>query len=298
MATLTPTAPGLQSPDGRLYPDGLILAWRKQAPEGSLFPLALKVRQSFDTGWRVALTEAMAYGVKRLHIAIIPNWSHGAPDSRWMRAALRELRDLVTLDSTQVYVRLGNYRDGANEGCTFIEHAAHERDFGALLPDGFYWSVGDDRGMVAALDGWRDRAKIFAGISAPSMLEVQPYGETAGLTEDHPSMLRTALAARGWHGGIALVECHRWFKPQARSWEDFKRLAEAETGEYLLRISRACAAEGIGFMLFTGDTAFDRLDPRAGLNPAGLALFNQPRRVVAPWVPPLMRRTITTWRLR
>ena len=289
-------APGLQSPDGRNYPDGLVISWRSQVPSGAAFPLAFKIRESFDTGWRVALVEAMAYAVPRLHIALIPNWSGGQPDWRWIRGTLTELLSLVTSDTVQVFVRLGNYRDG--EGVTFEEHALNERTFGGMLAaTRFRWSVGDDRGLVAAMDGWKVRKQVFAGGPVPVMIEAQPYGETSGMTESHPAMFRSAMEDLGFYGDLAFVEFHRWFKPQGQSWEDFKRLAEAATGEYLLTIHRACAAANIGLMIFTGDTAFQQLDPQRALNPAGLALFDKPRKKVAPWKPPTMRGWITSYRL-
>lgn len=283
-----PLSPGFQTADGRVYPPGLVRSWRAQLPDGAYFPLAFKVRQTFDSGWRAALTDALTCGVARLHIALLPKWSRGTPDWEWVRATLRELADTIPAASPQVFVRLGNFRDGKSEGedCDFAFHAHQEAELGALLAEGvphFGWSVGDDRGLVAAVKGWRERRAIFTE-RLPVMLEVQSYMES-GLSEEHPPLLREALLRHGWFGSLAFVECHRWFKPQDRLSKDFTRLLDAETGEGLRPVVQACAANGIGFLLYTGDTAFEGLDPAQPLNPAGIALFNRPRLPVAPYQP-------------
>lgn len=283
-----PTFPGLAAPDGRTYPHGLIRAWRANLPDNASFPVALKIRQTFANGWKLALAEALTSGVQRIHIALIPKWgARGTPDWQWLSTTARAVEKLLPAGPpVQVFMRLGNYRDGKEEGCSFHDHAILEAEFGAMLAESstyLSWAVGDDRGMVAAVKGWVERAAIY-GEHRPVMLEVQAYMET-GLSEDHPALLRDALYRNGWVGSIALVECHRWFKPQDQYWADFTRLFTAETGEALLNVHRACTAQGIGFMLYTGDTAFEGLEPSMPLNDAGRAILNRKRIQVKPWRP-------------
>lgn len=288
-------SPGFQIPDGQLYPSGLVRSWKASLPDGATFPMAFKIRQSFDTGWRVALNEASAYGVRRIHAAFIPNWASGRPDWEWIRRALALLNKEAP-DDADIFARLGNYRDGKNERCSFETHALHEQEFATLLPLRFHWAVGDDRGMVAAVKGWRERASIYT-LDTPKMIEVQSYSESSGLTAEHPPLLRDALHRAGWLGSIAFVECHRWFKPHEAQWKDYARLATAQTGEALRKVAASCTAHGIGFMLFTGDTAFDGLDPTHRLNPAGLALLDRPRVPATAYRPNSLRSWWTTQRL-
>lgn len=184
------------------------------------------------------------------------------------------------------FVRLGNYRDGKTEGCDFVTHAQHEWRFGQILSKSprLFWSVGDDRGIVASVKGWRERKAAYHGWM-PDSLEWQDYGLT-GLIPSHIGLAQDALYEAGFVGGLALVEHHRWFPGGDQTMGDLPELFTAETGEYLLSVWEACRDRGIGYHMFTGDMAFDS---DGDLNPVGLALFNRPRPIVKAWSPPALK---------
>ena len=296
-------SPGIQIPDGRAYRLGLIPKWSQHARDG--FAVYIKARQvgapaavsavddqtflaDIAAGWQAALAEARGDPrVKIIRLALIPAWKGGEPDWGWIESTITWIASSTATTSRQrISLRLGNYRDGKNEGCSFEEHAQHEWRFGQILSKSprLFWSVGDDRGIVASVKGWRERKAAYQGWM-PDLLEWQDYGLT-GLTADHIGLAQDALHEAGFVGGLALVEHHRWFPGGDQNMGDLPELFTAETGEYLLSVWEACRDRGIGYHMFTGDMAFDS---DGDLNPVGLALFNRPRPLVKAWRPPALK---------
>lgn len=301
--TLLDAAPGLQVSDERNYPPGLIKTWAEFST--ARFPVAVKVRQAHDNGALEAIHEAASLvAVRQIHVALIPKWRDGRPDWKWLRDTIRAVAIASRGTKKPTFLRLGNYRDGANEGCTFEQHAFQElflrneilrmAEFRHLL-----WSVGDDRGPVAAIKGWAERRRVFSG-SQPDCLEIQSYGEgrAGGLAPDHIGLLSERLREEEFMGEIAMTEVHRAFKGRNADWSDLLRLTTTETGEYLRAMAKACAQESIGMMVFTGDTVFEEMNHLSPLNDAGRALFNLARVEAEPWQPSLWRRMVVSWRLR
>ena len=316
--TLTITAtscPGLQVPDGRPIPPGLVMAWGRHAP--GIFPVAVKIRQKFDPARATEYSEAVVTTLAALaankkvcqvHLAIIPEWRSGSPDWGWIRHAvgliLRKLgqRPATGMDALTIYARLGNYKDGKNEGCTFADHVQFEEEFADTLASDqggggrILWSVGDDRGMVASLKGWRERFRIFKGGPLPACIEVQSYGAT-GTVASHIKPWKDSMREAGFDGELALVEHHRWFPGKSKTAGDLPELFTAETGEYLLGVARACRDAGVAYHLFTGDYAFGQ-DGSTIPNDAGMALFDVAERpIVKAWQPPVTKSLWQGWRL-
>lgn len=292
----TPTAPGLQVPDGRAYPNGLISAWASNGKEP--FSVTIKIRQAFDAGWREALKEAAGSSrVCDLHLNLVAKWSPSGPDWNWIRAVLVELLPLAA--TMRVFVRLGNYpHDMGKAKVSFEQQAILESELAeALVEVGgglLLWAVGDDRGLIAAVDGWKVRRGIY-GTRQPACIEVQCYGET-GTTAGNIQLAVDALRRSGFSGLIALAEHHRWFAAGESGPLDHPELVTAETGEYLRQVFEACRSAGVTYHLFTGEYAFGRGSTVP--NAAGRALFDLPRIEVKAWKPPTLKAWTQALRLR
>lgn len=295
MPTVTPTAPSLQTPDGRAYPAGLLTAWAKEAK--GLFSVTIKIRQAFDTGWRKALNEAAKLSqVCELHLNLVPKWA-GGPDWKWVRAVLVDVAPLA--DSMRVYARLGNYpHDMGATTVSFDQQVLLEIEMAECLIEvaqgRILWAVGDDRGIVAAVSGWKARRKVF-GSRQPACVEIQAYG-ASGTTAGNVALMVEAMREAGFSGLIAFAEHHRWFAASDTGPTDHPELVTAETGEYLLEFFEACRKDGVGYHFFTGEYAFNK--GLAGLNPAGVALFDRPRREVKAWKPPVTKAFMQSLQLR